>query len=325
MKRWIAISAMATSLLCSFTSSVPACDFCLLSQGISPLDTMKGSGIKVSERYTLLDQVYQGTRKQPSPGAREEHWTTEFTGFYGITPAFMLLAVIPYKNGRTNGELMLNPDGTPSGLDAAGAGKASGLGDVALMGRYTFVKQEKPESTNIMAGLAGIKFATGGTNAKTSDGLNFLDSHLQPGTGSTDYFLGLSFSHSLERFSLSANLLGTITTAGKFGDTAHEFGNALNYDFSGKYRLYPEAFSPLKPQWFIALGLNGELREREKVAGDTDPDSGGNTIYVSPGLQVVFAPHWVVELSYQHAVYHNLYGTQLGETYKAIGGVTYLF
>ena len=36
--------------------SVPciACDFCMLSQGISPLDTIKGTGIKISERYTLV-------------------------------------------------------------------------------------------------------------------------------------------------------------------------------------------------------------------------------------------------------------------------------
>jgi hypothetical protein len=286
---------------------------------------MKGSGIKVSERYTLLDQVYQGSGKQTSPGAREEHWTTELTGFYGVTPDFMLLAVIPYKNGKTNGELMLNPDGTLSGLDAGGAGTATGLGDVALMGRYTFVKNDNPETTNIIAGLAGIKFPTGKTNAKTSDGLNYLDSHLQPGAGSTDYLLGLSFSHSLLRFSLSANLLGTITTAGKFGDTTHTFGNALNYDVSGKYRIYPGAFLPLKPQCFFALGLNGEARGREKIAGDTDPDSGGNTLYLTPGLQLVFAPHWVVELSYQRAIYHYLNGTQLGETYKAISGVTFLF
>ena len=101
MKRWIPVLIITTTLVYSFTSPVLACDFCLLSQGISPLDTMKGSGIKVSERYTLLDQVYQGSRKQTSPGAREEHWTTEFSGFYGITPEFTLLAVIPYKNGRT--------------------------------------------------------------------------------------------------------------------------------------------------------------------------------------------------------------------------------
>ena len=58
---------------------------------------------------------------------------------------------------------------------------------------------------------------------------------------------------------------------------------------------------------------------------ETDPDSGGNTVYLTPGIQVVLVPHWVIELSYQHAIYHDLNGTQLGETYKAITGVTYLF
>jgi hypothetical protein len=75
----------------------------------------------------------------------------------------------------------------------------------------------------------------------------------------------------------------------------------------------------------VALGINGEVREREKEDGAAVPDSGGNTVYLSPGLQLVFAPHWIVEFSYQHAIYHNLNGTQLGETYKAITGVTYLF
>ena len=322
-KSLLLISAAAIFIF--MTNTGIACDFCLLSQGISPLDTMKGSGIKLSERYTLLDQVYQGSSRQANPGAKDEHWTTELTGFVGITPKFMLLAVVPYKKGSTSGELMLNNDGTVAGLDTGGAGKASGIGDIAVMGRYTFLKQENPETTNVIAGLFGIKFSTGRTDAKTADGVEYLDSHLQPGTGSTDYLLGLSFSHSLERFSVSANLLGTITTEGKFGDTRHTFGNALNYDASAKYRVYPGAFSPMKPQLFLALGINGELREREKIAGDTVPDSGGNTTYLSPGIQLVLAPHWVFELSYQHAIYHNLNGTQLGETYKAISGVTYLF
>jgi hypothetical protein len=301
-----------------------ACDFCLLSQGISPLDTIKGIGIKVSERYSLLDRVYQGTIEQTNPGAREDHWTTELTGFYSMTPEFMVLAVVPYRNGSTRGELMTNPDGT-MGLDTGGEGKAKGLGDIALMGRYTFLKQENPETTNVMAGLAGIKFSTGKTDAQTADGAEYLDSHLQPGTGSTDYLVGLSFSHSLDRFSVSANVLGTITTEGKFGNTRHTFGDALNYDVSGKYRISPEAFSPQKPQFFLAIGINGEARQREKIDGDTVEDSGGNTVYLTPGIQLVLVPHWAIELSYQHAIYHNLYGTQLGETYKAITGVTYLF
>ncbi len=321
--KWIFIVYLSIVLTIPLSSPCFACDFCLLSQGISPLDTMKGTGIKISERYTVLDQVYQGTSEKTNPGAKETHWTTELTGFYGLTPDFMVLAVVPYKKGRTTGE----PDFTvtPPALDTSMAGDASGLGDIALMGRYTFLKSETPDTTTIVAGLAGIKFATGKTDAKTADGMDFLDSHLQPGTGSTDYLLGLSYSHSLQRFSLSANLLGTITTEGKFGTTKHQFGNALNYDMNGKYRVAPEAFAPTKPQLFVALGINGEVREREKENGVTVTDSGGNTVYLSPGLQLVLVPHWIIELSYQHAIYHNLYGTQLGETYKVIGGVTYLF
>jgi hypothetical protein len=322
-KSLLLISAAAIFIF--MTNTGIACDFCLLSQGISPLDTMKGSGIKISERYTVLDQVYQGTGRIDNPGAKETHWTTELTGFYGITPEFMALAVLPYKNGTTTGELMQNPDDGTLGLDEAGAGRASGLGDVALLGRYTFLKTETPDTTTIMAGVAGVKFATGSTDAKTADGDEYLDSHLQAGTGSTDYLLGLSFSHSLSRFSMSANLLGTITTEGKFGTTRHQFGNSLNYDVTAKYRVAPEAFSPTKPQWFAALGLNGEVRDREKVEGMTMADSGGNTIYLSPGIQLVLVPNWIVEMTYQRAIYHNLYGTQLGETYKAIMGVTYLF
>jgi len=323
MKKSVIIICMVIVLLMSVQGAGFACDFCLLSQGISPLDTMKGTGIKISERYTLLDQVYQGTSEKANPGAKETHWTTELTGFYGITPDFMLLAVIPYKHGRTTGEADMTT--IPPTLDTTMAGDAAGLGDVALMGRYTFLKQENPDTTNVLAGLAGIKFSTGKTNARTSDGMSYLDSHLQPGTGSTDYLLGLSYSHSLQRLSFSANLLGTITTEGKFGTTKHEFGNALNYDMSGKYRIAPEAFSPMKPQLFAALGINGEVRQREKEDGVAVPDSGGNTVYLSPGLQLVLAPHWIVEASYQHAIYHKLNGTQLGETYKAITGVTYLF
>ena len=90
----------------------------------------------------------------------------------------------------------------------------------------------------------------------------------------------------------------------------------------GKYRIAPGALAPTKPQLFVALGINGEVRNREKENGETVTDSGGNTIYLSPGLQLALVPHWIIELSYQYAIYHNLYGTQLGETYKTVAGVT---
>ena len=101
MKKDVLIVISAILLFLSHMESGLACDFCLLSQGISPLDTIKGAGIKVSERYTLLDQVYKGTGKQRTRVQRKIIGT-ELTGFYSITPEFMMMAVIPYKKRAVN-------------------------------------------------------------------------------------------------------------------------------------------------------------------------------------------------------------------------------
>ncbi len=322
MKKWLFIVLLLVVFLMSLPTLSPACDFCLLSQGISPLETLSGGGIRVNERYTLLNQVYRGTEKISNPGAKEEFWTTEFTGFYSITKDVMLLAVVPIKKTSMNGELVINEDGT---VDADPMkGDEFGLGDIAVIGRYSFFKSHTIDTTLTVAGLLGVKFPTGKTNGKTDDGMEYLDSHIQLGTGSTDFLVGLSGSYSIQRFTFSTNLLGTVTTEGKYGDTTHQFGNALNYDLTAKYRVYPGVLAS-GPQLFLAIGVNGELRDKERVNGAIDPNSGGNTTYLSPGIQVVVAPHLVFELSYQYAVYHNLYGTQLGENYKMSGGVTYMF
>ena len=304
------ITFLAISLFVFSINSSSACDFCQLSQGISPLETVRGSGVRINERYTLLNDIYNGTEKVDNPeGDKEEHLTTEITGFYAINSDITLMAVLPYKKNSTQG---------------AESGSVSGLGDMAVLGRYTFYNAHTLDSTTTFAGLLGVKFATGKTDAKMDNG-EFFDSHNQLGTGSTDYLVGLSCSRSIQRLSLSANLLGVIPTKGQFGDVSHQFGNMLNYDLTAKYRVHPALFEPTASQIFLALGINGELREREKENDVEVPNSGGNTTYLSPGVQVVMAPHWIFELSYQHAIYHNLYGDgQLGETNRVSGGLTYL-
>jgi hypothetical protein len=321
-------SAVAAAVVAAVAGSCVVgwgCDFCLLSQGVSPLDTIRGNGVRVTERYTVLDRVYRGTERLPGLGARETHWTTEFTGFYSPLPRLTLLSVVPYRQGTTGGEFAVASDGTPAELDTAGAGSADGIGDVTLLVRYTVLAADRASSATRVAAQVGVKLATGSTDARTDDGGEYLDSHLQPGTGSTDLLVGVSASHALQRLSFAANLLGTIPGKGEFGDTRHRFGNALNYDVSAKYRVYPGVRAPGAPQLFAVFGVNGEARAKEKVDGAVAENTGGNTVYLAPGLQVSLAPHWVLDLTYMAAVYHDLRGTQLGETSKTVGGVTYLF
>jgi len=84
------------------------------------------------------------------------------------------------------------------GFDAAGAGDTAGTGDIAVMGRYTFLMSESPDTTAVMAGLFGIKFAPGNTAAKADSG-EHLDNNLQPGTGSAACLMGLSLERAVMR------------------------------------------------------------------------------------------------------------------------------
>ncbi|MBI5237194.1 MAG: transporter [Deltaproteobacteria bacterium] len=300
-----------------------ACDYCLLSQGISPLESLQGSGIRLNGRYSLLKQAYNGRHKIDNPGAQEEFQTTELTGFYGVSENLLLIVTLPYKRTRLKGDLLVDDAGNVSA--STDRGRQQGLGDIPIMARYSFYKAHTLDSTTVIAGVWGIKLPTGKTDGRVEGGAEFLDSHLQIGTGSTDVLVGLSASHVAGPLSLSANLLGAITGDGKAGETDHRFGNTLNYDLTAKYRLYPGVVGPAGAQAFFALGLNGEVMDREVEGGVELRDSGGHKLFLTPGVQVSFAPHWSAEVSYHLPIYVNMNGTQLVEDYKVMGGVTYIF
>ncbi len=314
--RLLASLAFIASPLCE------ACDYCLLGQGISPLQTQTGAGIRVSPRYTLLDNVYDGDNEVSNPGVKEKYWTTDVAGFYSVNDRLLVLVNVPLRKTDGDGELVDGPNGEPEREDSTGG--ASGLGDVSVLARYRLFARHSPLGSTLIAGVVGIKLPTGSTNQHNDQG-EYLDSHLQLGTGSTDALLGLSFDHAMDRASLSANALFSFAGDGETGDQSHRFGNSVNYDVTAKYRIAPAGMAPEQSAWFASLGINGEAREHEHLDGDRVGDSGGHTVYVTPGLQWVVQSRWIVEATYQYAVYHDLNQTQLGEDYRLFGSVTYLF
>jgi hypothetical protein len=312
------------ALLASAIAGTPAlaCEYCLIGQGISPLQTQTGAGLRIAERYTLLDNVYAGDSKLANPGVTEEYWTTELTGFYSVSDRLTVLATLPYRKTEGDGELVAGAGGDPEREDITGGARA--IGDLSLLGRYTLLSRHTLDATTLLAGVLGVKLHTGDTDRYGDQG-EFLDAHLQPGTGSTDLLLGVSVNHAVGRYAVSANVLASIAGKGKTGDLSHRFGNSINYDVTGKYRVSPDITGASPNALFISLGINGEYRNREKLDGVTVPDSGGQTLYLTPGLQYQVAAHWIFEATWQYAVYHDLNEMQPGENYKLFGSATYLF
>src|SRR5262249_51448804 len=161
---------------------------------------------------------------------------------------------------------------------------AQGIGDASLLARYTVFSHHTLDATTLVALVAGIKFPTGSTNQHNDEG-EHLDAHLQLGTGSLDALVGFSVDHAIDRWSFSANALASLPGQGEVGDESHRFGNALNYDVTAKVRVRPADGAQSAHALFLSLGVNGDLRAREHLDGNRVPDSGGHTIYLSPGVQ----------------------------------------
>lgn len=343
MKSGISLALLAT-LLAPVTAQ--ACDFCLLQQGIAPLESLHGSGVRLSQRYTLLDDVYAGTGQVDNPGVREEFWTTDVAAFFTPRAGWLLLANLPVRVTRVDGHMHLHRHGGDDEEDGHDAdhhahpgtvefdgdeyevhpdqGSDEGIGDLSLVARYTAFQHHSLTRTTLVALTAGVKAPTGATTGRTADG-EYLDAHTQLGTGSWDLLAGIAVNHAFGRWTLSGNLLASFNGEGEAGNAEHEFGDSLNYDASARFRVSPALVGGGSTSLFASLGVAGELRGHEHEDGVRVEDSGGHTIYIVPALQVNVGPRWVFEFSYRGAVHHDLNAAQLAENYKVFGSVNYLF
>lgn len=287
-----------------------ACDFCLAAQGISPLE-VGSSGMRIDVRYLSVGTMYQDGSKTDNIGHElETHLTQQYSLFYALSSTFSIASLVPVP--RRHSEQI-----TSQGKLVHG--NQFGIGDVALLARFKPYVGHGMESTYILSIQGGMKLPTGRTDGRDSQG-ELLDPHVQLGTGSTDFLMGASGFAANERFAFIANFLGGFTGKGANG---HQFGNTLNYDATVRYRLWPEGYD--SPQFFLTFSLDGEMRGYELLDGVVNPNSGGNVVYASPGIQVFLATGLTLELSYQEAVLHNLYGQQLGEDYRLMSGLQILF
>ena len=291
-------------------SPVNACDFCLASQGISPLE-VGASGVRIDLRYLHLGTPYrEGTRISNDDNELETHLTQQYSIFYSLSSRFTLSGYIPvpYRHGERRGE-----DGSMI------AGNQFGVGDVSLLLRYKPLMYHSMEFTAMLSVAVGLKLPSGRTDGSDSQGA-LLDPHLQLGTGSTDLLLGTSGIIAWDNTALIANLLYGLAGPGAHG---HRFGNNLNYDLALRIKVLPADYA--ETQLFATIGIDGEWRGEEVQNGERDENSGGNVSYISPGLQIFLGPSISIEATYQYAVLHSLNGRQLGEDYRIVTGVQILF
>ncbi|WP_217426434.1 transporter [Candidatus Methylobacter favarea] len=232
---------------------------------------------------------------------------------YGITDDLTLGLRIPYV--LRSGVRSPNEEG-----DAVNKqGDPSGFGDVSVFGQYRFF--HSADNLNHASLVIALKTPTGETGVQNNQG-NSFETHHQPG-GAWSPSAGLSFTRAMGSFSFDTSVLYTVATQGaQKTDLGDIFGYnfALSYAFGAPVRNAFFSSSNNAP-WTAVLELNGEWQDQQKTDGLKDPNSGGHSVFISPGVRYSGGKSWNTALSIGAPIVTDHNGFQTDPDYR----ITYRF
>ena len=227
-------------------------------------------------------------------------------------------------------------------------GDAAGVGDLSVLAQYRFFNNRASQMEAAL--LFGAKLPTGDTSVSAANGERF-EAEFQPGSGSVDYFLGVAFTKRFGAWSFDTNVLYQFTSEG-VQDT--NLGDRFLYNAAVSYRMYgfagasgrmnaglPEPMyhggpkakhhttrrrrrHPRGPALDLVLEVNGEWHDHQRVDGVKDPNSGGNTVYLSPGLRLSM-DRWSAFVSVGVPIVSDPNGLQPEPDWRMLSGVTFSF
>jgi hypothetical protein len=246
----------------------------------------------------------------PSGADREHTAVTSIAVLgYGLNHKLALFGVLPYVDKDMDVTLM------GSRVNRA----ASGLGDMSVFMRYTVVQRDRPGSTFRVAPFLGLKAPTG-DNARL-DSIGLLPPGVQPGSGAWDVFGGVTVTYQTSALQTDAQLSYRIKNESDGFDPGDEF----RLDGSLQYRLFPQQLGEGVPKFLYGvLETNVVYRDRNQVNGTSATNSGGTTVYLSPGLQWV-TQRWILEGVVQLPIAQNLHGQALENDYIVRTGFRFNF
>ena len=139
---------------------------------------------------------------------------------------------------------------------------------------------------------------------------------IQVGSGAWEGFAGVVATYQTLRYQVDGQLNYRVNGEAN----GFEAGDVARIDGSLQYRLKPKTLTTGVPGFLYGvIETNLIYREKNKVNGATDPNSGGTTLFIAPGLQYV-TKRWIAEVAIQIPVSQDLNGMALENDYIVRGG-----
>lgn len=292
MKRYYLFLLPVVSIL--LACQVWACDPCAIYNAARLQGHSAGAfTVSVSEQFTDFDMASDSKSDAARDGEFVRDFsTTQFAFGYDFSERFGVQLTVPVIARRFQ-----EVEHYRRSFDAD-----SGLGDISLLGTYSFLNYRE-ENWAVVAGLtAGVKFPTGDTGVleDISDDETesfdlegrMLKNHpigstsagraLTFGTGSYDYITGVNLLTRYERYLLLAHAQYTIRTEGDF-----------DYEFDDDFlwSVGPGYYVVLEDEYTIAalLALTGEYKGEDKLDGQALQGSKVSNVFLGPEVLFTIA------------------------------------
>lgn len=303
----IAIKSCAAGLSLALAAPSFACSICRCGDptfNALGKDGVAQTGLRIAFDW---DQVRKTQGEGDEVDSLRERRYSLLAG-YGFSDSFSVFARLPYSERNL----------TETEEGETERSTASGLADPEIYAQWRLWASPFEGDVGMRASLyvvGGVKTAWGENDA-ARDGER-LDEHVQPGTGSTDWFAGLSGSYQLNP--KSALFVST--------QYRHTGRNDAGYQY-GRTTLVNVAYErKLAARWDAVLEANYRHAGRDEVddTGLLDEDTGGSIVYVTPRVLFDLGSGWVARASAQVPLSQSsLEGAQHEKTVFNLG-ITKLF
>ena len=267
----------------------------------------KNLQLSLTYDYNRLSRVYSGTDYlEVDPNQRRRiGQAVLLRGSYGFSSRIATTVVVSVIQQQRR-------------ITAGGTGntdfiKAQGIGDAAALIKYSFIPFNMMSQRELSLS-AGVKIPLG-ANDLTSDGIR-VSEDLQPGSGAWDAIIGGY---------IAKGFMPTVPITAFFRSSFRVTGtNSIGYKFGNEF--VASIGANYAPKSIINYSLLFRYRSvtADKRNNAVLPNSGGNWLYVIPGLNFNLTPSMGVRFSGQFPIYRNLDGTQLTTTYRLSASFFYV-
>lgn len=319
------LESFAAGLCCQISSGVQES----LAGVAAPAD--EETSLRFTYSFTRMDRLKQGTSaksldeasaptKYTSLPVSMEMIKYTVTAGYGFSSRFKAFVSLPYLRNTMN---MIMSNGVGLGWMDMTMEPVSKPGDATVMGLYRIYTDQDMQPTAALTLGLGVKTPTGSSTETTASG-GYLHAHMQPGTGSWDPLLSLLYTRTLSAVDLQADVTRQFATRNRQG---YESGDSTSITVSSKFT----AWRVFNPGMGIIYLHTGRATDRDGRYSDLtslmdDPaNTGGDSLWVSPEIQVVPFRQLVVDVKIQVPVWEKVNGIQLVSSYRLLSGLTYRF